>query len=127
MDQGLFEPLLKEIKLSLDFKIPTDLEVIRYCLLILSNLSATADNHNEMMEVFLETLSKFSSHRDVKCREYTIFCIGNLCSNPLNITNIIKSKCLQTMITFAFPSHDLAGHIQFQAVAGKIINRCVCL
>ena len=110
--------LVVEVKLSLDPKVPCDLETIRYYLLMLSNICASPVFHEEIMSLFLDILSKFSSHRDVKCREHATFALANLCSNVNNMKQIIKSKCLTNMITFAFPSYDNASHIQYQALCG---------
>jgi hypothetical protein len=71
-----------------------------------------------MMELCLDTLTKFSTHRDVKCRQHAVFCLGNLASNKKNLEAIINSRNLNTIITFAFPALDVAGHVRFQAFEG---------
>ena len=91
---------------------------MRSCLLVLANLSMSVAHHEALMLSGLKTIAAFSTHRDVKCRQHAVFCLGNLSSNPLNTAQILKSKCLRTMISYAFPSREVAGHVQYQAIAG---------
>eukprot|EP00981_Chlorochromonas_danica_P000358 scaffold90_cov163-Ochromonas_danica.AAC.13 len=69
------------------------------------------------MKDALNVLSAFSKHRDVKCRQHAVFCLGNLCSNADNLEDIMSSGVLRTLITYAFPSSDNSNNVQFQAVA----------
>ncbi len=117
LDNGLFEPLLHETQLSLDPKSKSDHECTRYCLLTLTNLAVNPDNHSMLMKYALATLAEFSKHRDIKCRQHAVFCIGNLCSNTDNLEQIMSSGILRTLITYAFPSSDSSSNVQFQAVA----------
>ena len=77
LDGGMFDPLLSEIKLALDPKSKSDAECIRYCLLVLSNLAVNISNHPLLMKYVLEPLAEFSKHRDIKCRQHAVFCLGN--------------------------------------------------
>lgn len=117
LNGGLFEPLLHETQLSLDPKSKSDHECTRYCLLTLANLSVNPINQKNIMKYALDTLSQFSKHRDVKCRQHAVFCLGNLCSNADNLEEIMSSGVLRTLITYAFPSSDSSNNVQFQAVA----------
>jgi hypothetical protein len=117
LNGGLFEPLMHETTLSLDPKSKSDHECTRYCLLTLTNLAVNPVNQPIIMKYGLETLAQFSKHRDIKCRQHAVFCIGNLCSSQENLEPIISSGTLRTLITYAFPSSDASSNVQFQAVA----------
>jgi hypothetical protein len=106
LECGLFDPLISETALSLDPKAKSDHETTRYNLLTLTNLAVNVPNHSILMRHALETLASFSKHRDIKCRQHAVFCIGNLCSNIENLTQIMSSGSLRTLITYAFPSTD---------------------
>ena len=117
MSGGLFDPLMNETNLALDPKSRSDHECTRYCLLILSNLAVNLSNHEILMKYSLDTLTSYSKHRDIKCRQHAIFCIANLCSNNDNLEAVVKAGALRTIITYAFPSTDSSANVQFQAVA----------
>ena len=54
----------------------------------------------------------------MKCRQYSIFAIGNLCANSENLEGIVREGCLKTLIRYAFPSTDASAvDVQFQAIA----------
>jgi hypothetical protein len=91
LDGGLFDPLMGEVRLALDPKSRSDAECIRYCLLILTNLAVNLSNHPLLMKYSLETLSEFSKHRDIKCRQHAVFCLGNLCCNIENLEDVLSS------------------------------------
>jgi hypothetical protein len=114
---GLFDPLINETTLALDPKARSDNESVRYNLLTLSNLAVNIVNHPLLMKYALETLTNYSKHRDIKCRQHAIFCLANLCSNPDNLEAVVKGGSLRTIITYAFPSTDSSTNVQFQAVA----------
>ena len=117
LEGGLFDPLIHETKMALDPKSRSDFECTRYCLLILSNLAVNVHNHPLLMKYALEPLADFSKHRDIKCRQHAVFCLGNLCSNIDNLQQVLGSGSLRTIITYAFPSSDVSANVQFQAVA----------
>lgn len=117
LDGGLFEPLMSETALSLDPKSKSDHECTRYCLLTLTNLAVNTANQSMIVKYGLETLASFSKHRDIKCRQHAVFCVGNLCSNVDNLEQIMGSGALRTLITYAFPGSDASANVQFQAVA----------
>lgn len=117
MHHGLFDPVINETTLSLDPKSGCDSECTRYCLLILSNLAVNVANHPTLMKYALEPLAAFSKHRDIKCRQHAVFCVGNLCANAENLDAIMAASCLKTIITYAFPSTDVSTNVQFQSVA----------
>lgn len=117
LEAGLFDPLIHETALSLDPKSKSDHETTRYNLLTLTNLAVNAPNHSMIIRKALETLTEFSKHRDIKCRQHAVFCIGNLCSNADNLEQIMASGSLRTIITYAFPSTDVSSNVQFQSVA----------
>jgi hypothetical protein len=117
LEAGLFEPLLQETALSLDPKSKSDHETTRYNLLTMTNLAVNVSNHNLLMQQALETLTSFSKHRDIRCRQHAVFCIGNLCANADNLEQIMSSGSLRTLITYAFPSTDVSTNVQFQSVA----------
>ena len=77
---------------------------MRYCLLILANLAVCQANHPALMSEALPTLAAFGKHRDVKCRQYSIFALGNLCSNSENLEAVVQAGCLKMLIRYAFPS-----------------------
>lgn len=85
LNSGLFDPLLHETKLSLDPKSKSDHECTRYCLLALANLAVNPVNQKMIIKSGLQTLSDFSKHRDVKCRQHAVFCLGE--SIPLSFSS----------------------------------------
>ena len=117
LEGGLFDPLMSETNMALDPKSKSDYECTRYCLLTLANLAVNVSNHPLIMKQALETLAGFSKHRDIKCRQHAVFCLGNLCSNMENLDQIVSTGALRTIITYAFPSSDVSANVQFQAVA----------
>lgn len=114
---GLLEPVVAETRNALDPKSKNDHETIRYCLLVIANLSVSRENHGVIMSQCLETLTSFSKHRDVKARHHAVFALGNICANPENIEAIVAGGALKTLITYAFPSTDISMNAQFQAIA----------
>jgi len=54
IEQGVLEPLVEIAKRGLDAAAASDSEAERYALLALSNLCATAENHDKVMEVALD-------------------------------------------------------------------------
>jgi Armadillo/beta-catenin-like repeat len=117
LKSGILEPVIAETRAALDPKSRSDHETIRYCLLILANLSVTNENHTAVMAQCLDTLAGYSKHRDIKARQHAVFALGNLCANVDNVEAIVKSGALKTLITYAFPSTDTSTNVQFQAVA----------
>jgi Armadillo/beta-catenin-like repeat len=117
LKSGILEPVIAETRAALDPKSRSDHETIRYCLLILANLSVTSENHTAVMSQCLDTLAGYSKHRDIKARQHAVFALGNLCANVDNVEAIVKSGALKTLITYAFPSTDTSTNVQFQAVA----------
>ena len=71
------------------------------------------------MNFFLETLTRFTKHRDIKCRQYSVLAVGNLCSNYKNFDRLVKVGCVQILISFSFPSaSDFSTSVRTQAIAG---------
>ncbi|CAM9303250.1 unnamed protein product [Discosporangium mesarthrocarpum] len=114
---GLLEPVVSETRNALDPKAKKDHETIRFCLLVLANLSVSRENHGAIMRECLPTLAGFSKHRDIKARQHAVFALGNVCANPDNLEAVVESGALKTLITYAFPSTDTSINVQFQAVA----------
>lgn len=68
--------------------------------------------------IWSDVLDEFSRHRDVKCRHYAIFVLGNLCSNIENLESIFERGFLKSFLTYAFSSNtEASANAQFQAVA----------
>nr|CCA19593.1 vacuolar protein putative [Albugo laibachii Nc14] len=97
-----------------------DLEVLRYCLLTLSNLSASIFTHRYMMES-LDLLVAYTKQDDVKCRQYAVFTIGNLCVNDENVDRLVEAQAVRIMISSMFPGEI---SLQIRAVAA-IRGLCV--
>lgn len=114
---GLLEPVVAETRNALDPKSKNDHETIRYCLLVIANLSVSWENHGMILSQCLETLTSFSKHRDIKARHHAVFALGNICANPENIEAVVVGGALKTLITYAFPSTDTSMNVQFQAIA----------
>lgn len=115
---NILEPVVGEAHLALDPKSKSDFECVRYCLLIIANLAVDRTNHEALMREALSTIVAFAKHRDVKCRQYSVFSIGNLCSNDDNLEQIVEAGCIKVLIRYAFPSTDSATNdVQFQAIA----------
>ena len=117
LEGGILEPIVAQCRTALDPKARSDHETTRYCLLVLSNLSVSRQNHKLIMTEVLDVLAGFSKHRDIKCRQHAVFALGNLCANHDNLEPIIRTGCLKTFITYAFPSTDTSTNVQFQAIA----------
>ena len=114
---GLLEPIVAETRNALDHKSKNDHETIRYCLLVIANLSVSRENHGVIMSQCLETLAGYSKHQDIKARQHAVFALGNICANPDNLEAVVMSGALKTLITYAFPSTDTSVNVQFQAIA----------
>ncbi|KAL9191141.1 hypothetical protein ACHAXT_000847 [Thalassiosira profunda] len=105
---------------SLDPKRFSDHETSRFCLLIISNLTGSKQNHSRM-DSFYDILMDFTRHRDVKSRQYAVLALGNLCSNPepRNVKRILAVKCTEAVVAFSFPpTTEDSVNSQFQAIAG---------
>lgn len=114
---GLLEPIVAETRNALDHKSKNDHETIRYCLLVIANLSVSRENHGVIMSQCMETLAGYSKHQDIKARQHAVFALGNICANPDNLEAVVMSGALKTLITYAFPSTDTSVNVQFQAIA----------
>lgn len=114
---GLLEPVVTETRNALDHKSKNDHETIRYCLLVIANLSVSRENHSVIMSQCLDTLAGFSKHQDIKARQHAVFALGNICANPDNLEAVVLSGALKTLITYSFPSTDTSVNVQFQAIA----------
>jgi len=101
----------------MDPKSKNDHETIRYCLLVIANLSVSRENHGVIMSQCLETLAGYSKHQDIKARQHAVFALGNICANPDNLEAVVMCGALKTLITYAFPSTDTSVNVQFQAIA----------
>ena len=44
------------------------------------------------------------SPRDIKCRQNSIFALGNLCTNKQNFELMCELGCLKFFMTFSFPN-----------------------
>lgn len=108
---------MTETRNALDHKSKNDHETIRYCLLVIANLSVSRENHSVIMSQCLDTLAGFSKHQDIKARQHAVFALGNICANPDNLEAVVLSGALKTLITYSFPSTDTSVNVQFQAIA----------
>lgn len=108
---------MAETRNALDHKSKNDHETIRYCLLVIANLSVSRENHSVIMSQCLQTLAGFSKHQDIKARQHAVFALGNVCANPDNLEAVVVCGALKTLITYAFPSTDTSVNVQFQAIA----------
>jgi hypothetical protein len=112
--KGVVEPLVTLARAGLDPKSGGDREAERYALLVLANLSVTRENHKAIMDAGLDLLVGMCKSPDLRCRQHSIFALGNLASQPANGDMIVEGGCVKPIISFAFPG-DL--NVQFQAVA----------
>ena len=61
----------------------------------------------------------FTRHRDIVCRQHAILALGNLCSNPLLMKELLEVKCTEALVAFSFPpTSEDSINAQFQAIAG---------
>ncbi|KAF0710085.1 hypothetical protein AaE_012670, partial [Aphanomyces astaci] len=114
LSMGILEPVIARLDEALDPRSVADNETIRYCLLVLANLAVSHGTHEQLMDRCLTLLCNYAKHRDVKCRQFSVFAIGNLCSNPANLQRIVDANALKPIISFAFPGDP---NVQFQAIA----------
>ena len=64
-------------------------------------------------------LMDFTRHRDIKCREYAIIALGNLCTNPDHIKRLVDVKCADALVAYSFPATaEESLNAQFQAISG---------
>jgi hypothetical protein len=117
LETGVLDPVIDKLNLGLNPKVKSDHEAVRYCLLIIANLAVCTENHRTIMSVALPTIAAFAKHRDVKCRQYAILVLGNLCANQENLPEIVATGALKTLITYAFQSAETSGNVQYQAIA----------
>lgn len=113
--QGVLMPIVVRVQDALDPRSAADGDVVRYCLLVLSSLAVSHSTHAELVPLTLHLLAGYAKYRDVKCRQFAIFALGNLCSNPANVEAVVAAGCLKPIISFAFPGDP---NVQFQAIAG---------
>lgn len=95
-------------------------ETISYALLLIANLWANKDNHNMISKKSTDLVIQYTKHRDVRCRQNAVICLGNLCSQPnATIRRWIITEVPQIFISFAYsPSHTETYYAQFQAIGG---------
>lgn len=75
--------------------------------------------HTSDAQSLLDILMDFTRHRDVKCRQYAVLALGNLCTNPLHAQQLISAKCMDALVSFSFPpTTDDSVNAQFQAIGG---------
>ncbi|KAL7500792.1 hypothetical protein ACHAWT_009745, partial [Skeletonema menzelii] len=103
---------------ALDLKQSSDHETLRFCILIIANL--TGGNHSlPLAENLFDILMNFTGHRDVKCRENAVLALGNLCSNPVHVKRLVDVKCADALVAYSFPTTaEESVNAQFQAIAG---------
>ena len=111
---GVLEPLESLAKIGLDPKAKRDGETERYCLLAIANMAVSSENHKEVINRSLDTIIGFSKSSDVRCRQFSMFALGNLASDPQNLDIVMQGGCLKPIVSFAFPGDF---NVQFQAVA----------
>ena len=80
-----------------------DGETERYCLLAIANIAVSSENHKEIINRCLDTLIGFSKSSDVRCRQFSMFALGNLASDPQNLDVVMQGGCLKPIVSFAFP------------------------
>ncbi|KAL3789162.1 hypothetical protein HJC23_012251 [Cyclotella cryptica] len=111
---------------SLDPKRFSDHETVRFCLLIIANLTADGGNHQNMNS-FVGLLVDFTRHRDAICRQHAILALGNLCAKPENLQRHNKG-IMGAMVAFSFPPSTHSLNTQFQAIAGlRGLSKHTCL
>lgn len=113
------EPLIADFRAALDEKGLYDNETVQFGLLIISNLAASRMSHTLIVNLFLDSLVRFTRHRDIKCRQYSVLAIGNLCSNADICDRMVDIGCMNILISYSFPStSDFSLAVRTQAVAG---------
>ena len=80
----------------------------------MANLSVSQENHERLIRTSMKTIIGYSRSRDVRCRQHSMFTLGNLAANPANLQVLMEAGCLPQIISFAFPGDP---NVQFQAVA----------
>ena len=145
LKHGILGLIENECQASLDPKRFSDHETVRFCLLILANLTSDKQNHESMgrffgkryqflyysvqctapdlisyiMTYLLDLFMDFTRHRDAICRQHAILALGNLCAEYNNMKKLVNIKCMDALIAFSFPSPtDGSINAQFQAIAG---------
>eukprot|EP00814_Leptocylindrus_danicus_P009478 CAMPEP_0116018954 /NCGR_PEP_ID=MMETSP0321-20121206/8948_1 /TAXON_ID=163516 /ORGANISM="Leptocylindrus danicus var. danicus, Strain B650" /LENGTH=3722 /DNA_ID=CAMNT_0003489431 /DNA_START=23 /DNA_END=11192 /DNA_ORIENTATION=- len=115
---GIMPNLVVVCKAAVEKSKKFDHETAQYCLLALANISVSPEVHSQIMSELLDVLDEFSKHRDVKCRHYAIFVLGNLCSNIEMLESIFDRGFLKSFFDDAFSSNTEAStNAQFQAVS----------
>ena len=99
---GILEPVEALAKIGLDPKAKRDGETERYCLLLMANIAVSSENHQELIKSSLDTLIGFSKSSDIQCRQFSMFALGNLASDPENLDVVMKGGCLKPIVSFAF-------------------------
>ena len=51
-----------------------------------------SENHKEIINRCLDTLIGFSKSSDVRCRQFSMFALGNLASDPQNLDVVMQGK-----------------------------------
>ena len=67
---------------------------------------------------YLVLLVQFTRHCDIKCRQYAVFVLGNLCSNQQNIDTMYNNGVLPILTLFSFPPAESDFIVQFQSISG---------
>jgi len=63
-----------------------------------------------------DQIHKYINHRDIKCRHFIIFIVGNLCSNPDNLTFFFQNIFIKAVLDHGFPSTSSDTNAHFQAI-----------
>ena len=120
---GVLEPLESLAKIGLDPKAKRDGNR-RYCLLAIANMAVSSENHKEVINRSLDTIIGFSKSSDVRCRQFSMFALGNLASDPQNL-DIVMQELSQA---YSFLCLSRGFNVQFEPVAalrGLAVNpRC---
>jgi len=130
---------------ALNLKQSSDHETLRFCILIIANLtggsqsqsltenlfgkntnsswlSQLAFHHNHVLTVAnrpVDILMNFTRHRDIKCREHAVLALANLCTNPVHVKRLVDIKCADALVAYSFPTTaNDSVNAQFQAIAG---------
>ena len=92
LKMGILEPIESLARVGLDPKAKRDGETERYCLLAIANIAVSSENHKEIINRCLDTLIGFSKSSDVRCRQFSMFALGNLASDPQNLDVVMQGK-----------------------------------
>jgi hypothetical protein len=116
----VFDPIGTILRNALlEEKGKSDFSIVHFVLLTISNIATCKEHHNAIKKEFLDILPPLTKHRDIRCRQHAVMLIGNLCSIPENLKDLVGAGFLPIISSFAFPSQsEDSANTRLQAIFG---------